>query len=153
MACKSSVLTELAPAKINLALHVTGLREDGYHLLESLVVFTRFGDILSLEPAEATTLSATGHFAEGVPLDGSNLILRARICWRRLSRTRPKVMCVSRWKRIFQSPQGSVEARATPPRRPACSPVIGSFRCPAATLLPFSSPWARTFPCARSPGL
>lgn len=78
MACKSSVLTELAPAKINLALHVTGLREDGYHLLESLVVFTRFGDILSLEPAEATTLSATGHFAEGVPLDGSNLILRAR---------------------------------------------------------------------------
>ncbi|RWD60699.1 MAG: 4-(cytidine 5'-diphospho)-2-C-methyl-D-erythritol kinase, partial [Mesorhizobium sp.] len=34
----------LAPAKINLALHVTGRRDDGYHLIESLAVFTRFGD-------------------------------------------------------------------------------------------------------------
>ena len=38
--------TECAPAKINLCLHLTGLRDDGYHLLESLVVFTEFGDVL-----------------------------------------------------------------------------------------------------------
>ena len=35
---------EPAPAKINLALHVTGRRADGYHLLDSLVVFTELGD-------------------------------------------------------------------------------------------------------------
>ena len=35
--------TQFAPAKINLALHVTGRRADGYHLIESLAVFTRFG--------------------------------------------------------------------------------------------------------------
>ncbi len=40
---------EFAPAKINLALHVTGRRADGYHLLESLAVFTRFGDRISIE--------------------------------------------------------------------------------------------------------
>ena len=37
---------EFAPAKVNLALHVTGRRADGYHLLDSLVVFPRVGDRL-----------------------------------------------------------------------------------------------------------
>ena len=40
---EADLSTELAPAKINLALHVTGRRGDGYHLIDSLVVFTRFG--------------------------------------------------------------------------------------------------------------
>jgi len=73
----SPSLHRLAPAKMNLALHVVGQRADGYHLLESLVAFTRFGDRVSLLPAEATSLSATGPFASEVPLDSSNLILRA----------------------------------------------------------------------------
>ena len=77
MAPGSSGLRRLAPAKVNLALHVVGRRDDGYHLLESLVAFTRFGDRISLEPAEETTLKACGPFADQVPLDSSNLILRA----------------------------------------------------------------------------
>jgi 4-diphosphocytidyl-2-C-methyl-D-erythritol kinase len=68
---------ERAPAKINLALHVTGRREDGYHLLHSLVVFADFGDDLSVEPAESLSLRVSGPCAEGVPTDGSNLVLRA----------------------------------------------------------------------------
>ena len=41
--------TELAPAKVNLALHVTGRRADGYHLIDSLVVFPRLGDLIEAE--------------------------------------------------------------------------------------------------------
>lgn len=66
-----------APAKVNLALHVTGRRADGYHLLDSLVVFADVGDRLRAEPAEHLTLEVTGPRAAGVPVDGSNLVLRA----------------------------------------------------------------------------
>ena len=45
-----------APAKVNLALHVTGQRGDGYHLLDSLVVFPAIGDVLLLEPADQLDL-------------------------------------------------------------------------------------------------
>ncbi|PTQ73458.1 4-(cytidine 5'-diphospho)-2-C-methyl-D-erythritol kinase [Celeribacter persicus] len=66
-----------APAKINLSLHVTGQREDGYHLLDSLVAFVDLGDQVTARPAAQSQLSVTGPFAEGVPTDGSNLVLRA----------------------------------------------------------------------------
>lgn len=65
-----------APAKINLTLHVTGLRADGYHLLDSLVSFAGVGDVLRLEPAPEMRLRVTGPMAEGVPTDARNL------CWR-----------------------------------------------------------------------
>ncbi len=71
------VQTERAPAKINLALHVTGRRDDGYHTLESLVVFASFGDEVAAEPADDLTLEVSGPFAEGVPVNGSNLVMRA----------------------------------------------------------------------------
>jgi len=67
-----------APAKINLALHVTGQRADGYHLLETLVVFASFGDRISAAPAQADGFAVSGPFAAGVPVDGSNLVIRAR---------------------------------------------------------------------------
>jgi 4-diphosphocytidyl-2-C-methyl-D-erythritol kinase len=73
----------LAPAKINLALHVTGRRADGYHLLESLAVFTRFGDRVEIEPAEDDQLSVSGRYASAVPLDDSNLVVKAREALRR----------------------------------------------------------------------
>jgi 4-diphosphocytidyl-2-C-methyl-D-erythritol kinase len=66
-----------APAKVNLALHVTGRRADGYHLLESLVVFAGVGDDLVAESAEGLTLEVDGPRAAGVPVDGRNLVLRA----------------------------------------------------------------------------
>ena len=70
--------TQFAPAKINLALHVTGRRADGYHLIESLAVFTRFGDRIAIEPSERDEFSVSGRYAGDVPGDDSNLILKAR---------------------------------------------------------------------------
>lgn len=67
----------LAPAKVNLTLHITGQRADGYHLLDSLVVFADFGDRLRLEPGHEMQISLRGPFAKGVPTDGSNLIWKA----------------------------------------------------------------------------
>jgi 4-diphosphocytidyl-2C-methyl-D-erythritol kinase len=67
-----------APAKINLALHVVGQRDDGYHLLESVAVFTRFGDRVTVDRAEADEFVVTGPYADAIPIDESNLVLRAR---------------------------------------------------------------------------
>ncbi len=69
------MLTELAPAKVNLFLHVTGRRADGYHTLDSLAVFAGAADVLSAEPADALDLELTGRFASA--LSGDNLVLRA----------------------------------------------------------------------------
>lgn len=75
---------ELAPAKINLALHILGKRQDGYHLLDSLVVFLAHGDRLELkEPALEEndsglfSLTITGRFASGLQVTEDNLVLRA----------------------------------------------------------------------------
>ncbi len=66
-----------APAKVNLALHVTGRGEDGYHHLDSVVVFAGLGDQLSATAARDLTLSVSGAFAPGVPTGEDNLVLRA----------------------------------------------------------------------------
>lgn len=71
------MIREQALAKVNLALHVTGQREDGYHLLDSLVVFADIGDRLTFSPAPELSLSVTGPLADGVPTGPENLILRA----------------------------------------------------------------------------
>jgi 4-diphosphocytidyl-2-C-methyl-D-erythritol kinase len=73
----SDRLTEAAPAKVNLYLHVTGRRDDGYHLLDSLVVFPEIGDALSAEPAETLSLLVTGPFAAKLAAGPDNLVLRA----------------------------------------------------------------------------
>jgi 4-diphosphocytidyl-2-C-methyl-D-erythritol kinase len=69
--------TEFAPAKINLALHVTGQQANGYHLLDSLVVFAGVGDALSVTSADRTSLQVDGPFSEGVPNDPRNLVWKA----------------------------------------------------------------------------
>lgn len=66
-----------APAKINLTLHVTGRREDGYHLLDSLVSFAPVGDLLTISEGDGLSLRVDGPEAEGVPEDGSNLVMKA----------------------------------------------------------------------------
>ena len=67
-----------APAKINLALAVTGRREDGYHLLDSLVTFTAFGDRIGLSPAQEDRFTLSGRFSETLAAEGDNLVTRAR---------------------------------------------------------------------------
>lgn len=69
--------TELAPAKVNLALHVTGRRADGYHLLDSLVVFPAIGDLVAAEPASGLSLTLDGPFAADLGTGDNNLVLRA----------------------------------------------------------------------------
>lgn len=54
-----------APAKINLYLHVTGRRADGYHLLDSLVAFAGTGDTLTFEPAAELSLTVDGDAPAG----------------------------------------------------------------------------------------
>ncbi|MSP04056.1 MAG: 4-(cytidine 5'-diphospho)-2-C-methyl-D-erythritol kinase [Acetobacteraceae bacterium] len=71
------MLRELASAKINLFLHVTGRRPDGYHLLDSVVVFAGAADVLTVEPAEGFSLSLTGPFAASLEGESNNLVLRA----------------------------------------------------------------------------
>lgn len=66
-----------APAKINLTLHITGQRTDGYHLLDSLVVFVDTGDQVTAERSETSTLNVTGPFAAGVPTGPENLVMKA----------------------------------------------------------------------------
>ncbi|AVO38302.1 4-(cytidine 5'-diphospho)-2-C-methyl-D-erythritol kinase [Pukyongiella litopenaei] len=69
--------SEFAPAKINLTLHVTGRRADGYHLLDSLVVFADLGDRVAVAPDTGLSLTVTGPMAGGVPTGPDNLVLRA----------------------------------------------------------------------------
>lgn len=63
-----------APAKINLTLHVTGQRPDGYHLLDSLVAFGPVGDILSVATADAPFFTVKGPESTGVPVGNANLV-------------------------------------------------------------------------------
>ena len=67
----------LARAKVNLCLHVTGQRADGYHLLDSLVVFAGTGDRITVAPAERLSLTVTGPQAGGLDAGDDNLCLRA----------------------------------------------------------------------------
>jgi len=72
-----TALSVFAPAKINLTLHIVGKRADGYHLLDSLVVFAGAGDWISARRAKDITLEITGPFAKELAGDGENLVTRA----------------------------------------------------------------------------
>lgn len=68
---------EAAPAKLNLCLHVTGRRADGYHLLDSLVVFADVGDLVEVTAGAGLSLALTGPEATGLQAEPDNLVLRA----------------------------------------------------------------------------
>lgn len=76
MAAETTIV-EAAPAKINLYLHVTGKRADGYHLLDSLVVLAGIGDQITAKPSLSLSLDYTGPFAQGLPPAHSNLVYHA----------------------------------------------------------------------------
>ncbi len=70
----SRMFRVFAPAKINLALHVTGQRGDGYHLLDTLVGFADVGDLVDIGAASQPAMHVTGPEAAG--LLGENIITR-----------------------------------------------------------------------------
>ena len=70
-------IVEPAPAKINLTLEIRGRRSDGYHELESLVVFARVGDRLRLLPGETLALNLRGPLAAALDPAGDNLVPKA----------------------------------------------------------------------------
>ncbi|WP_188674639.1 4-(cytidine 5'-diphospho)-2-C-methyl-D-erythritol kinase [Neptunicoccus cionae] len=77
------MIKRVARAKINLCLHVIGQRSDGYHLLDSVVAFAEYGDVLTFAPSESVTLSINGPFGDGLSGTGDNLILQAARCFDR----------------------------------------------------------------------
>ncbi len=66
-----------APAKVNLTLHITGRRDDGYHLLDSLVVFADIGDVVFVDRDGAAGLDISGPEARELTDGADNLVARA----------------------------------------------------------------------------
>lgn len=80
----ASILSVIAPAKVNLYLHITGRREDGYHLLDSLMVFADVADQITLHPASRFSFAIEGPYAQAFTaqdrddtLQSKNLAVRA----------------------------------------------------------------------------
>ena len=71
------MVEEKASAKVNLCLQIVGQKSNGFHLLDSIVGFTEFGDHLSFKKSDALELTTKGAFSDQIPVDKSNLILKA----------------------------------------------------------------------------
>ncbi len=71
------MISELARPKINLFLHITGKRPDGYHMLESLAVFAETGDRIAAEAGSGLSLSIDGPFGDTLEVSENNLVLKA----------------------------------------------------------------------------
>ena len=71
------VRTEIAHAKVNLALHVRRRRDDGYHLIETVFAFCEDGDVVRAEHAEATSLTIDGPFGDGLSTKNNLVVLAA----------------------------------------------------------------------------
>ncbi|AYG58269.1 4-(cytidine 5'-diphospho)-2-C-methyl-D-erythritol kinase [Rhizobium jaguaris] len=126
--------TEEAPAKINLALHVTGRRADGYHLLDMLVTFARHGDRLGFRVSEYDELSLSGSFS---PLlaeadAGGNLVLKARDLLRQAAHAAG-----------FEAPPVHIHLEKN---LPIASGIGGGSADAAATLRGLTQLWALTVP-------
>lgn len=77
MRAEAGCWQEIAPAKVNLALHVRGKLADGRHALETLFAFCIDGDRLTGTPASQLSLSTIGAFAEDLGTESDNLVVRA----------------------------------------------------------------------------
>ena len=78
----SAFVTQSAPAKINLALHIIGRRENGYHDLESLIVFADISDDIEARIADKDSLVISGPFGTALSAEPNNLVLRAVAAFR-----------------------------------------------------------------------
>lgn len=72
----SGAVALVAPAKLTLSLRITGVRADGYHLIDAEMISLSLFDVVTVDPTR-TGIAATGPFADGVPTDASNLVARA----------------------------------------------------------------------------
>jgi 4-diphosphocytidyl-2-C-methyl-D-erythritol kinase len=63
----------VAPAKLTFSLRITGVRDDGYHLIDAEMAALDLHDLVTIDPA-STGLEVVGPFAAGVPVDGGNLV-------------------------------------------------------------------------------
>lgn len=66
-----------APAKLTLSLSITGVRNDGFHLIDAEMVTLNICDDILIENASTTSLTITGPYAHGIPTDDSNLVAKA----------------------------------------------------------------------------
>lgn len=71
------MLSQTAPAKVNLYLHVLGRRDDGRHDLDSLIVFAEFGDRVGVSVAPNLSLEVHGPFAGSLDSEHDNLVMSA----------------------------------------------------------------------------
>ncbi|MGB7432067.1 MAG: 4-(cytidine 5'-diphospho)-2-C-methyl-D-erythritol kinase [Ahrensia sp.] len=119
-----------APAKINFALHVTGQRADGYHLLYSLVVRANFGDRLQIKPAPRDQFLLSGPYAAELAAEDEsrNLIIKARDMLR---------------AQLSNCPPVSIELEKN---LPIASGVGGGSADAAAALLGLQAVWQATMP-------
>jgi len=72
---------QFAPAKINLTLHVTGRREDGFHLIESFVAFADIGDEITVRSHDGFDINVSGPFASPLQNEENNIALDAAIAF------------------------------------------------------------------------
>ena len=66
---------ERAPAKLTVSLRITGIRADGYHLIDAEMVTLDYGDMLTFDDGDG--LEVVGPYAAGVPVGEENLVRRA----------------------------------------------------------------------------
>ena len=118
--------TEFAPAKVNLTLHITGQRADGYHLLDSLAVFCGVGDRITVQPSVALSLTITGPQAHLLAVQDNNLVLRAA--------------------RVMDATLGA--ALTLDKHLPVASGIGGGSADAAATLRALSKLWGKPLPKA-----
>ncbi|MFZ9730093.1 MAG: 4-(cytidine 5'-diphospho)-2-C-methyl-D-erythritol kinase [Ilumatobacteraceae bacterium] len=72
----SDIATLAAHAKLTLSLRVTGVRADGYHLIDAEMISLQLADTLRIDP-QGWGITVAGPFAQGVPTTGDNLVARA----------------------------------------------------------------------------
>ncbi len=114
---------EVAPAKVNLYLHVTGRRDDGYHLLDSLAVFGPAADAVRAEVGEGLNLVVDGPFGAALVDEPDNLVLRAARALAELMEREPHA------------------ALALTKRLPVASGIGGGSADAAATLRALNALW------------
>jgi 4-diphosphocytidyl-2-C-methyl-D-erythritol kinase len=157
IAAGAGALSEAAPAKLNLYLHVVGRRPDGYHELDSLVAFVEAGDALSAAPAENLSLTIEGPFAAGLSAGADNQVMKAARAFSSLSsrtsgvptpRDPESIVPPERW--IPDQVRGDGEARGAAitltKNLPVASGIGGGSADAAATLRLLRRLWRLDMP-------